>query len=207
MNISEIFKRFLLLFIAGVLVYFSWIIYRDSREFPEIVSTDPQIELSEYEIIRYNQAGDIEYSLEGDYLVHYDNERGSELTNPKILHYVQPSLLKSDADEKSTPVIDWQAESLTATISQDKNLVTLLKDVVLQKPNEENPQNTVTLTTDRLYIHDRGDKITSDIFVKIASPSRTISGVGVEGFPDKEQFTILRDVHSTFMTNQESSHE
>ena len=203
MNISEIFKRFLLLFIAGVLVYFSWIIYRDSRELPEVTSSDPQIELNEYEILRYSKEGTLEYSLKGQHLVHYDNEKGSELTQPEIFHYEQRSL----TDKQTTPIIDWQAKSLTATISQDKNLVTLLKDVELQKPNIDNPQNTVILTTDRLFIHDLGEKITSDIFVKIQSPSRTISGIGVEGFPEKEQFTILHDVHSTFMTTQEPLHE
>lgn len=203
MNISAIFKRFLLLFIAGVLVYFAWIIYRDSREIPLFESTDPQLELSQFEIMRYNQEGLLEYLLKGDYLIHYDNERGSELTNPKLFHYEQPTFA---APQKTAPM-NWQAESLAATISQDKNLVTLLKDVVLHKPNLQDPQNDIVMTTDRLYIHDRGDKISSDVFVKIASPTRTISGMGVEGFPDKEQFTILRDVHSTFMTNQDTPNE
>ncbi len=195
MNIATIFKRFLLLFIAGVLVYFAWIIYRDSRELPEFESTDPQLEISQYEIMRYNKEGAREYLLAGDNLIHYDNEQGSELTNPKLSHYQEAA------------VINWQAESLTATISQDKNLVTLTDQVILQKPDLENPHNEIVLTTDKLYIHNRGEKISSDIFVKITSPSREISGIGVEGFPDKEQFTILRDVHSTFKTNQEASYE
>ena len=203
MSLSEIFKRFLLLFIAGVLVYFAWIIYRDSRETPEFDSTDPQLELSQYEIMRYNKAGFLEYLLKGEHLTHYDNERGSELTQPHLSHY-EPSALASEENNIS---VDWQAKSTTATISQDKNLVTLLQDVVLDKPNHQDPQNAIVMTTDRLYIHDQGEKISSDIFVKITSPSRTISGIGVEGFPDKEQFTILSDVHSTFMTNQDISNE
>lgn len=203
MNISTIFKRFLLLFIAGVLVYFAWIIYRDSRELPEFESTDPQLEISQYEIMRYNKDGALEYLLAGDILIHYDNEQGSELTNPQLSHYNQPAF----SDSKKVQLINWQAESLTATISQDKNLVTLKDQVLLHKPDIENPQNEIILTTDRLYIHERGEKISSDIFVKIASPSREISGIGVEGFPDKEQFTILHDVHSTFKTSQDVSYE
>lgn len=203
MNISTIFKRFLLLFIAGVLVYFAWIIYRDSRALPEFESTDPQLEISQYEIMRYNKDGALEYLLAGDILIHYDNEQGSELTNPQLSHYNQPAF----SDSEKVQLINWQAESLTATISQDKNLVTLKDQVLLHKPDIENPQNEIILTTDRLYIHDRGEKISSDIFVKIASPSRETSGIGVEGFPDKEQFTILRDVHSTFKTSQDVSYE
>lgn len=203
MNLSGIFKRFLLLFIAGVLVYFAWIIYRDSREIPAFESTDPQLELSQYEIMRYDKDGALEYLLKGDYLVHYDNERGSELSNPKLSHYELPSY----TNNRDSMSINWQAESLKATISQDKSLITLLKDVVLHKPNIQDPHNDIVMTTDRLYIHDRGEKISSDIFVKISSPSREISGIGVEGFPDKEQFTILRDVHSTFMTNQDTANE
>lgn len=203
MNISALFKRFLLLFIAGALVYFAWIIYRDSREAPEFESTEPQLELSQYDIMRYNQDGLLEYRVEGDELIHYDNEKGSELTNPQFFHYEPPSF----RSQPQSPSLDWQAESLIATISQDKNLVTLSEEVVLSKPDLTNPQNTMVMTTDRLYIHNRGEKITSDSFVKISSPSRTISGIGVEGFPDKEQFTILRDVHSTFMTTQDIPHE
>lgn len=203
MNISEIFKRFLFLFIAGVLVYFAWIIYRDSRELPEIESTDPQIELSQYEIMRYNQEGFLEYSLKGDYLVHYNNEKGSELTHPKLFHYELPAFSNAQSDTR----INWQAESLSATISEDKNLVTLLQNVELHKPDIQDPQNNIVMTTDRLYIHDRGEKISSDIFVKIQSQNREISGIGVEGFPDKEQFTILHDVRSTFMPHQETHNE
>lgn len=203
MNISEIFKRFLFLFIAGILVYFAWIIYRDSRELPEVESTDPQLELSQYEIMRYDKEGFLEYSLKGDYLVHYNNEKGSELTHPKLFHYEQPTY----SSTQSESVINWQAESLSAIISQDKNLVTLLNEVELHKPNLQDPQNNIVMTTDRLYIHDRGEKISSDIFVKIQSPSREISGIGVEGYPDKEQFTILHDVRSTFMTHQDTTNE
>lgn len=203
MTISEIFKRFLLLFVAGVLVYFSWIIYRDSRELPEIESTDPQLELGQYRIMRYDSEGVLEYRLEGDTLTHYNNEKGSLLTNPKLLHY-EPLTFDDNAHSIQ---INWQAESLRATISQDKNLITLFNEVVLHKPDIQDPHNDMIMTTDRLYIHDRGEKISSDIFVKIASPSREISGIGVEGFPDKKQFTILRDVHSTFMTKQDISHD
>ena len=96
MNISTIFKRFLLLFIAGVLVYFAWIIYRDSRELPEFESTDPQLEISQYEIMRYNKDGVLEYLLAGDILIHYDNEQGSELTNPQLSHYNQPAFSDSE---------------------------------------------------------------------------------------------------------------
>lgn len=203
MNISGIFKRFLLLFIAGVLVYFAWIIYRDSRELPEFESTDPQLEISQYEIMRYNKEGSLEYLLTGDNLIHYDNERGSELTNPKLFHYDHLGL----SDKESAPPLSWQAESRVAILSQDKSLITLSNQVILKKPDLENPQNEITLTTEQLYIHDQGEKISSDIFTKITSPSREISGIGVEGFPDKKQFTILQDVHSTFKTNQESSYE
>ncbi len=203
MNNSEIFKRFLLLFIVGVLVYFAWIIYRDSRETPEFESTDPQLELYQYEVMRYNQDGFLEYLLEGEVLTHYEDERGSELTHPKLSHYEQTSFV----EQQNEMPVDWQAESLMATISEDKSLVTLNKEVVLHKPNLKDPQNAITMATERLYIHDRGEKISSDVFVKITTPSRTVSGMGVEGFPDKEQFTILRDVHSTFMTNQEIPNE
>lgn len=199
MNISEIFKRFLLLFIVGVLVYFSWIIYRDSREPEQIESQDPQLEMSQYEIYRYNQQGFLEYFLQGEHLSHYPNEKGSKLINPVLYRY-----LISAAESDSLP-LDWQAESLSATISSDKALITLQDQVKLYKKDQQDPENDIILTTEELFIHDRGERISSDIFVKIEMPSRVISGIGAEGFPDKEQFTILQDVHSTFKPREDRS--
>ncbi|MHC5225308.1 LPS export ABC transporter periplasmic protein LptC [Ignatzschineria sp. LJL83] len=201
MTISEIFKRFLLLFIAGVLVYFSWIIYRDSREPEYFESQDPQLELSQYEIYRYNDQGTLEYFLKGDHLIHYTNEKGSELTNPILYRY---QFTESEAEHLP---LDWQAESLSATISQDKTLITLIDQVKLYKTDQQNSENDIILSTEELFIHDRGERISSDIFVKIEMPSRVISGIGAEGFPDKEQFTILQDVHSTLKPHEDSSND
>lgn len=198
---SEIFKRFLLLFIAGVLVYFSWIIYRDSRESEQVESQDPQLEMSQYEIYRYNQQGFLEYFLKGDELVHYDNEQGSELTNPILYSYLPLN------SEQNPPLLDWQAESLLALISQDKNLVTLTDQVKLYKKSQKNPENDMILTTEKLFIHDQGERFSSDIFVQIETPSRVISGIGAEGFPHQELFTLFHDVRSTFKPAEDTSND
>ena len=199
MTLSEIFKRFLQLFILGVLVYFAWIIYRDSRETPDIESSEPQLILSDYQVMRYNTTGELDFSLIGETLIHYGMDKGSDLTTPLLTHY-----LKND---QGILTIDWKAQSQKATISQDQNLVILKEDVILEKPNTQTPQNALTLNTERLYIHDQGEKISTDQFVKISTPVRILTGIGLEGYPDKEQFTILKDVHTSFMINQDNANE
>ena len=199
MTLSEIFKRFLQLFILGVLAYFAWIIYRDSREIPIIESSEPQLILSDYQVLRYNNIGELEFSLVGEQLIHYGVDKGSDLTTPLITHY-----LKNDQGILET---DWEAKSQWATISQDQNLVTLKEQVVLYKPNTHTPQDSLTLNTELLYIYDQGERISTDQFVKISTPARILTGTGLEGYPDKEQFTILKDVHTSFMINQDTANE
>lgn len=162
MTLSEIFKRFLQLFILGVLAYFAWIIYRDSRETPIIESSEPQLILSDYQVMRYNNSGELEFSLVGEKLIHYGVDKGSDLTTPLITHY-----LKNDQGTLET---NWEAKSQWATISQDQNLVTLKEQVVLYKPNTHTPQDSLTLNTELLYIYDQGERISTDQFVKISSP-------------------------------------
>lgn len=197
MTLSEIFKRFLQLFILGVLVYFAWIIYRDSRETPDIDSSEPQLILNDYKIIRYNETGILEFILIGDTLVHHDD--GSDLTDPNLVHYIPK--------EDGSLEIEWEADSLFATISQDQNLITLRENVILYKPDIIEPNNALTLTTELLYIYDQGEKVDTDLFVTISTPTRTLTGIGLEGYPHKEQFSLLEDVRSSFIINQDTAHE
>lgn len=204
MTIAEIFKRALQLFVLGILVYFAWIIYRDSRKVPIAESTEPQLVMNGYKVLRYNTEGILEYILTGDILTQYDNEQGGHLTTPFLTHY-EPSLVLQQ--NVADLVVDWTATSRFATYTQDKTLLTLIDDVVINKPNLENPQNDMIITTELLYIHDEGERVSTDRFVEIQTPTRKLNGYGLEGFPPKEQFTILKDVKSTFLTNQGTTND
>lgn len=202
--IAEIFKRALQLFVLGLLVYFAWIIYRDSRESPLVESEEPQLIMNHYEIFRYNTGGLLEYILTGDTLLQFDNGQDGQLSHPFLTHYHPDLILKEGVTERS---IDWTSRSNSATFTQDKTLLTLIDDVVINKPNLQNPQNDIIVTTELLYIHDEGERVTTDRFVEINTPNRKLNGYGLEGFPHKEQFSILKDVKSTFLTNQGSADE
>lgn len=202
--IAEILKRTLQLFILGVLVYFAWVIYRDSRETPLLDSSEPQLIMNDYEIFRYNQDGFLEYVLSGDTLLQYDNGQDGDLTNPFLTHY-HPDLIS--AQGLTPESLDWTARSDSATFTQDKSLLTLIDNVIINKPHLQNPQNDMLVTTELLYIHDEGERVSTDRFVEIKTPSRILNGFGLEGFPHKEQFSILKDVKSTFLTNQGTSDE
>ncbi len=208
MSNSVILKRFLQLFILGVLVYFAWLIYRDSQDPPVINSNEPQLIMNDYEIFRYNLDGERIYLLIGDKLTHYEDARGSILIFPKLTHY-DPLMNQAIHDGKveESLIYDWKATSNQAVISEDRNLITLTENVILFQPDYQNPQDDLRVTTEKLLIHDQGEKVTSDIFVKIATPLRVITGIGLIGFPHQEKFTLLEDVRSTFIVNQENTHE
>ena len=202
--IAEIFKRTLQLFVLGLLVYFAWVIYRDSRESPIVESEEPQLEMNHYEIFRYNRDGLLEYILTGDTLLQYDNGQDGHLTNPFLTHFHPDLITKEGITDQS---IDWTSISDSATFTQDKTLLTLIDNVVINKPHLQNPQNDIIVTTELLYIHNEGERVSTDRFVKIKTPSRKLNGYGLEGFPHKEQFSILKDVKSTFLTNQDTVDE
>ncbi|WP_026878931.1 LPS export ABC transporter periplasmic protein LptC [Ignatzschineria larvae DSM 13226] len=206
MTFATILKRFFQLLVLGALCYLAWIIYRDSQEAPETISNEPQMILSSYEIKRYTPQGILEYTLIGAALQHYDNEKGSTLTDPRLFHYDITRTENSPPLRKEHPY-DWRAESDIALISQDRNLITMINNVELFLPDTQEPVNDLTLNTEKLYIHDQGERATSELFVKITTPTRLLTGIGLDAYPPKKMFTLLDDVHSTFLMNQESDHE
>ncbi len=206
MTFATILKRFFQLFVLGALCYLAWIIYWDSQEPPDIASNEPQLILSSYQINRYTPQGILEYTLIGSALQHYDNETGSTLTDPRLFHY------DTTRTEHSPPLRDgypyeWRAESDIALISQDRNLITLINNVELFLPDIQEPINDLTLNTEKLYIHDQGERATSEVFVKITTPTRLLTGIGLDAYPPKKMFTLLNDVHSIFLMNQESDYD
>lgn len=202
MTTAEIFKRLLQLFILGILLYFAWVIYQDSRSQEKVESTDPQLSLNDFEVFRYNREGVLEYRLIGETLVHYDNEEGGYLTDPFLKHY-DLSHDQHETQELSN-LVEWTAKSDFARYTQDKSLLTLIKNVNLHKPNREKPQDDMVITTDLLYIHDEGEKVTTDLFVELEMPTRQLSGYGLIGYPHKELFTLHRDVKSTYRTESDT---
>lgn len=204
MTTAEILKRLLQLFILGILLYFAWVIYQDSRSQEKVESTEPQLSLNDFELFRYNISGELEYRLVGETLVHYDTAEGGYLTDPFLTHY---DLISLNSDTKKLDeLIEWTAKSDFARYTQDKSLLTLIKKVRLHKPNREKPQDNMVITTDLLYIHDEGDRVTTDLFVELETPTRKLSGYGLIGYPHKEQFTLHRDVKSTYITESDTGH-
>ena len=204
MTTAEILKRLLLLFILGILLYFAWVIYQDSRGQEKVESTDPQLSLNDFEVFRYHRAGILEYLLIGETLVHYDNAEGGYLTDPLLKHY---NLMALNADERPlNELIEWTAKSDFARYTEDKSLLTLIKNLYLHKPDRSKPEDDMRITTDLLYIHDAGDKVTAELFVELEMPTRKLSGYGLIGYPRKEHFTLHRDVKSTYITEPDTGH-
>lgn len=193
MSLSTIIKQAALLLLVIFLLYLAWFIHENNKDVEPLLSNEPQLELFNYQAERFDPEGGRTYVLNSPYMRHYDNERGSELTDPYLEHYENTPTLQRQ--------IDWTAESQTALISQDKSLIILNDDVYLYKPDERKGE-PLTIKTEQLLIHDRGERITTDLFITLESPSRYMEGVGMIGFPGPGQYTLLKDTLSHYRLNK-----
>lgn len=194
MTLSTIIKQFALLIFTAFLLYLAWFIHENNKETPPQLPDEPQLELFNYQIVRYDLDGFLNYVLDSTHMRHYDGEKGSELDEPYLVHYEDLPILERQ--------IDWTAESQHAHISEDRSLITLNRDVYLYKPDEKKGE-PLTVKTEQLLIHDRGDRVTTDLFITLESPSRYMEGVGMIGFPGPGQYTLLKDTRSIFTQNSE----
>lgn len=179
----------------GVLGYISMNLYNDNNPQNAQKSPYPLFEIKDYDLIRFNEKGEKIYQIVGPEMEHYDDDRGSILQSPFLTHFTLQS------------GIDWTARSDIADINEDQSLVIMNDDVVLIKYDEENSKDTI-LNTSQLFVHDKGEKVTNDVWTKIRTyPKNTIDGIGLIGFPKVGQFNLQKDVKSYYETiKDENSH-
>lgn len=179
----------------GVLGYFSITLYQENNMVEVQESPYPLFVVKEYDLIRFNESGQKVYRIEGPEMHHFDDNRGSAFQSPFITHFTL------DQDR------DWTARSNQGLINDDQTLIIMNDDVVLTKYNSEDVKTTV-LKTSQLFIHDKGEKVTNDVWTKILTyPNNTIEGIGLEGYPKIGQFNLQKDVKSYYETiKDEDSH-
>lgn len=177
----------------GGLAYVSMTLYNENNALTSEKSPFPLFEIKGYDLVRFDAKGDRIYTIKGPELEHYDDDRGSTLQHPFLTHFTDQG------------GIDWTASSNEAIVNEDHSLITMNEDVVLTKYNAENAKTTV-LNTSQLYVHNKGEKVTNNVWTKIRSyPNNTIEGIGLIGYPNLGQFNLLKDVHSYYETIQDEN--
>lgn len=191
----HLLQNTLFIIAIGVLGYISMTLYSDNNPQEAQKSPYPLFEIKDYDLVRFNEKGEKVYQIVGPEMEHFDDDRGSILHYPFLTHFTL------------TGGIDWTARSNVADISEDQSLIIMNDDVVLIKYDEGHVKNT-QLNTSQLFVHDKGDKVTNDVWTKIRTyPKNTIDGIGLIGFPKIGQFNLQKDVKSYYETiRDENSH-
>lgn len=178
----------------GVLGYISMNLYRENNAEEVQKSPYPLFVVKDYDLVRFNEKGQKIYDIEGPEMRHFDDERGSTLDAPFLTHFTIEGLR------------DWTARSDVALVNEDQSLITMNDNVVLTKFNKEDAKTTI-LNTSQLFVHDKGEKVTNEVWTKIHTyPNNTIEGIGLEGYPKIGQFNLLKDVKSYYETIKNESH-
>lgn len=179
-------QNFIFIIIIGVLGYISLTLYKENDEKEVQVSPYPLFVVKDYNLVRFDEKGQKIYSIIGPVMEHFDDEQGSTFQYPFLTHFTLEG------------VKDWTVRSNDALISDDQSLITLNNDVILTKFDKENVKTTI-LNTSQLFLHDKGEKVTNDVWTKIRTyPNNTIEGIGLVGFPKIGQFNLSKDVRSYY---------
>lgn len=190
---KQLLQNLFFIIVIGVLGYVSMNLYRENNTEEAQKSPHPLFVVKGYDLVRFNENGQKIYEIEGPEMRHFDDERGSTLDDPFLTHFTLE-------DQR-----DWTARSDIALVNEDQSLITMNDNVVLTKFDKKDAKTTI-LNTSQLFVHDKGEKVTNDVWTKIRTyPNNTIEGIGLDGYPKIGQFNLLKDVKSYYETIKDES--
>lgn len=185
---KHLLQNLFFIVVIGILGYFSMTLYNENNEEEVKKSVYPLFVIKDYDLVRFNELGQKAYTIVGPEMEHFDDDRGSVLQDPFITHFTEKELK------------DWTARSDVALINEDQTLIIMNDDVVLTKFDKDDVKTTI-LNTSQLFVHDKGERVTNDVWTKIRTyPNNTIEGIGLVGYPKIGQFNLLKDVKSYYET-------
>ncbi|WP_233145240.1 LPS export ABC transporter periplasmic protein LptC [Wohlfahrtiimonas populi] len=190
---KQLLQNLFFIIVIGILGYVSMNLYRENNTEEVQKSPYPLFVVKDYDLVRFNENGQKIYEIEGPEMRHFDDERGSTLDDPFLTHFTLE-------DQR-----DWTARSDIALVNEDQSLITMNDNVVLTKFDKKDAKTTI-LNTSQLFVHDKGEKVTNDVWTKIRTyPNNTIEGIGLDGYPKIGQFNLLKDVKSYYETIKDES--
>lgn len=190
---KQLLQNLFFIIVIGILGYVSMNLYRENNTEEVQKSPYPLFVVKGYDLVRFNENGQKIYEIEGPEMRHFDDDRGSTLDDPFLTHFTLE-------DQR-----DWTARSDIALVNEDQSLITMNDNVVLTKFDKKDAKTTI-LNTSQLFVHDKGEKVTNDVWTKIRTyPNNTIEGIGLDGYPKIGQFNLLKDVKSYYETIKDES--
>jgi len=181
--LTRLLSRYWLLLPLLILV----VVVIDRVEEPEVFEIEETINMrdthsdyymAEFRSRKYDSAGQIEYTIEGDTLAHYPHNDRSEITAPKV--------------ELNREGAQWQIESNSGLFDTNPDLFTLLGDVVVKR--QADTSEPLTIRTSSLTVATESNEVSTDAMIEISAPTWNLQATGLKSAIDQGKLMLLSDV-------------
>lgn len=159
----------------------------DRIEAPEVFDVEETIDMSEtrsdyyladFSSRKYDDLGQVEYTVQGETLAHYPISDRSEITGPRI--------------ELHREGVHWQIQSDNGIFDTNPDLFTLQGDVLVQRSSADS--DPVTIRTNSLTIATESNEVSTDAVIEIIAPAWHLQATGLKSAIDQGKLTLLSEV-------------
>lgn len=162
-----------------------WSVWKYSDENAEtVIAQRPDYVLRDYEIVSLDNDGKEAFTLRGPEL---QRELGA-----KSMTLLTPLFLVPDLNGTY-----WEVRAKHGFVPEDGKDLRLRGDVVATSPAQVPPQTRIE--TAELNLFPRTNRATSSVAVIVTRPGLTMRGRGLEADFNRQQVTLLSDVHSRYV--------
>ncbi len=162
-----------------------WSVWTHSNVSPDqTVAKRPDYILRNYEIVSLDSDGKEAFTLRGPEL---QRDLGA-----KSMTLLTPLFLVPDRNNAY-----WEIRAKRGYVPEDGNELRLRGDVVATSPVQAPPP--MRIETSELNLFPRANRATSTVAVTVTRPGLTMRGRGLEAEFNRQQITLLSDVHSRYV--------
>ena len=148
---------------------------------------DPDFIVDNTTLRKFDQQGNVQYSLVAQRMVHYADDESTEVSLPRLTYFGRPPPMHST--------------SRRANVSKDGNEVVLIDDVrVVREASAKDPE--MVLTTSELSIYPDQNFAATDKAVKVVHGRSIMNGVGMELDTDAQVYKLLSNANGILYRNR-----
>ena len=162
-----------------------WSVWNYSRgSAPQQLATRSDYVLRDFEIVSLDIEGKESFALRGPLLQRDPGAKSMSLETPLFL--------VPDRAGKY-----WEVRALRGNVPEDGSVLRLQGQVVATSPAQLAPATRIQ--TEQLNLFPRSNRATSAVAVTITRPGLTMRGRGLHADFDRQQVSLLADVHSRYV--------
>ena len=162
-----------------------WSVWTHSDKSPDTaIAQRPEYVLRDYEIVSLDNEGKEAFTLRGPELLRDIGAKSMTLLTPLFL-----------VPDRNGAY--WEVRAKQGFVPEDGKELRLRGEVVATSPVQAPPQTRIE--TSELNLFPRANRATSSVAVTVTRPGLTMRGRGLEADFNRQQVTLLSDVHSRYV--------